>query len=249
MGKSFKDQIALVTGGSRGIGRAVSSDLAAKGAFVYVNFGSNQAAAEETVRLCKEAGGNAKAIGFNVASSDDVTSAVETVAKEAGRIDVLVNNAGISRDGFFLRYKNEDWNEVLATNLNGAFYCARAAGKFMLRQRYGRIVNMSSIVGQMGNAGQAAYVASKAGLIGFTKSLALEFATRGITVNAVAPGFIETDMTQTLAEVQKQAVLNRIPVGRYGTAEEVAKLVSFLASKDAGYITGQIVGINGGLYC
>lgn len=248
MEKTLKDQVALVTGGSRGIGRAVSIELAKSGATVYVNYSSNSKAADETVELCKEFGGEAFAVNFNIANSEAVTTAIDEIVKKSGRLDILVNNAGISRDGLFVRYKDEDWSELMKINLDGTFYCSRAVGKHMMKQRYGRIINMSSVVGEMGNAGQVPYVSSKAAVIGFTKALAKELASRGITVNAVAPGFIETDMTDALPEDRKKQVLAEIPLSRYGSPEEVAKLTGFLAGKDAGYITGQIIGINGGMY-
>lgn len=244
----LKGKVALVTGGSRGIGRSISIKLAASGARVFVNFGSNAKQADETVRLCKEAGGQAEAIGFDVGDSDAVDGAVETIKTKAEKIDILVNNAGIARDGLLLRMKNEDWEQTLRINLDGAFYCSRAVAKHMLKARSGRIINISSIVGEMGNAGQAAYVASKAGLIGLTKSMARELASRSVTANAITPGFIETDMTAGLDEKVKAAHLEAIPLGRYGQASEVADLVAFLASDSGAYITGQVIGINGGMY-
>lgn len=244
----LKGLIALVTGGSRGIGREICCRLAAAGAHVEVNYASNSAAAEETVKLCRQAGGSARACGFDVASSADVDSAVEAIKKEHGHLHILVNNAGIAHDGLLVRFKDEDWKRTLDTNLSGAFYASRAAARHMMKQRWGRIVNVSSIVGEMGNAGQAAYVASKAGLIGLTKSMARELASRGVTVNAITPGFIETDMTAGLDEKLKEQHLAQIPLGRYGSASEVAALVVFLASAESAYITGQSIGINGGMY-
>jgi 3-oxoacyl-[acyl-carrier protein] reductase len=243
MGK-LDGKIALVTGGSRGIGRAISIELAKEGAFVYVNYSSGLQAAEETVKLC----GNAQAIGFNVANSQEVDEAISKIITQSGKLDILVNNAGITADGLFVRYKNEDWDKVMGINLNGSFYCSRASAKHMMKQRAGRIINISSIVGEMGNPGQSAYVASKAGLIGLTKSLAKELASRNITVNSITPGFIETDMTHGLNEKQKEQHFSVIPLARYGKPEDIAKTVLFLASDGADYITGQTIGVNGGMY-
>ncbi len=244
----FKNQVALVTGGSRGIGRAVSLKLAGLGAHVYVNYTSRPDAAEETVSACKAVGGTAEAIGFNVAVSAEVDKAVDAIKEKSGKLDILVNNAGISRDGLILRFKDEDWLSTINTNLSGAFYCARAAAKIMMRAKYGRIVNISSVTGETGNAGQVAYSASKSGLFGLTKSLAKELASRNITINSITPGFIETDMTGALDDKTKESILGSIPLGRYGKPEEVADLVLFLASSQSSYITGQVIGINGGMH-
>lgn len=241
-------KIALVTGGSRGIGRACCEALAARGATVLVNYTSNEAAAQEVVSSCVNKGGKAEAIKFNVAVSSEVDGAFERIQNSYGRVDILVNNAGISKDGLFIRYKDEDWRQTLGVNLDGVFYCSRAAAKMMLKSRWGRIVNVSSVVGEMGNAGQIAYSSSKAAVIGFTKALAKEVASRTITVNAVTPGFIETDMTHALTDARRDEVLSGIPLGRYGQASEVAALVEFLCSEQSAYITGQIIGINGGMY-
>jgi 3-oxoacyl-[acyl-carrier protein] reductase len=248
MTKSLQGQVAVVTGGSRGIGRAISIALASEGAHVVVNFASNQSAAEEVVTLCEQAGGTASLSPFLVGDSEAVDNAFDAIKEKHGRLDILVNNAGISRDGLFIRMKNDDWDKTLETNLNGAFYCARAAAKIMIKGRYGRIINMSSVVAEMGNAGQIPYVSSKAGLIGLTKAMAKELASRNITVNAITPGFIETDMTAALDEKLREEHLKVIPLSRYGKAEEVAALTQFLASAHAGYITGQVIGINGGMY-
>lgn len=248
MKPSLKDKIALVTGGSRGIGRAICTKLASLGANVYVNYSASPAAAEETVRACQEFGVEANALGFSVADSAAVDAAFEQIKSKYGKLDILVNNAGISRDGLLLRFKDADWRETLGINLDGAFFCSRAAAKLMLKAKSGSIVNISSVVGEMGNAGQAAYVSSKAGLIGLTKSLARELASRAITVNAITPGFITTDMTDKLDESLKAEMLKSIPLSRFGDPEEVANLVAFLASTEAAYITGQVVGINGGMY-
>jgi 3-oxoacyl-[acyl-carrier protein] reductase len=244
----MKGQIALVTGGSRGIGRAISVALAQQGTFVYVNYTSQSSAAEDTVALCRAAGGDGAAIQFDVASSASVDAAIDQIKEKSGKIDILVNNAGISKDGLLMRLKDEDWDRTLQVNLNGAFYCTRAVTRLMMRAKYGRIINISSVVGEMGNAGQAAYVASKAGLIGFTKSVARELASRNITANVITPGFIETDMTQGLAEELKEAHLTAIPLGRYGSADEIASAVLYFASPGASYITGQVLGVNGGMY-
>lgn len=248
MGKVLENQVAIVTGGSRGIGRAICKQLAEQGAFVYVNFTSRPDAAEETVKLCESVGGNAKAIQFDVSDSAAVDKAVDQIKTEKGRIDILVNNAGIPHDGLFMRLKDEDWQRVININLNGAFYCSRAVSRHMLKARSGRIVHITSVVGEMGNAGQAPYVSAKAALIGLTKSMAKEMAARSVTVNAVAPGFIDTDMTNNLSDELKQQYLSGIPLGRYGTGDEVASAVTFLAGPSASYITGEIIRVNGGLY-
>jgi len=240
--------VALVTGGSRGIGRAVCVALAESGYQVVVNYRSGEDAAAETVKLCQAGGGNALAVQFDTSDSEAVKKGMDQIKENFGRLDVLVNNAGISKDGLFLRFKDQDWHDTIRVNLDGAFYVARAASKMLMRSPHGSIINMSSVVGQMGNAGQSAYVASKAGLIGFTKSLAKELAPRAITVNAIAPGFIETDMTASLDPAHQAEMLKAIPLERYGKAEEVASLVAFLAGPNARYITGQVIGINGGMY-
>lgn len=248
MTKCFSDEVALVTGASRGIGRAIALRLASSGCRVAVNYSSSAAAAEEVVSECSKRGVESIALGFDVADSKAVDDGFDSVIKKFGRLDILVNNAGMSRDGLCIRIKDEDWRKTLATNLDGAFFCSRAASKIMLKARRGRIINIASVVGEMGNAGQVPYVSSKAGMIGLTKALAKELASRGITVNAVSPGFIETDMTAALDEKTRIEHLKGIPLGRYGAADEVAQLVVFLAGTGAGYITGQVVGVNGGLY-
>lgn len=241
-------QVALVTGGSRGIGRAVARRLGAQGAVVFVNFLRNGEAAAETARSISEAGGRAETVCFDVADFEAVSEAIQAIVKAEGRLDILVNNAGMTVDQLLLRMKAEDWDRVMAVNLRGVFNCTRAATRAMIRARYGRIVNLSSVVGLMGNAGQCAYAAAKAGIIGFTKSVARELAGRGITVNAVAPGFIETEMVAGLPEERRAEYLAVIPAGRLGSVEEVADVVGFLARRESGYITGQVVGVNGGLY-
>jgi 3-oxoacyl-[acyl-carrier protein] reductase len=215
---------------------------------VIINYSASSGAADETAALCKALGGSAEVVGFNVGDSAAVDQALDQLKEKHGKLDILVNNAGISKDGLFIRMKDSDLEETLNVNLKGAIYCARAAAKIMLKARSGRIVNISSVVGEMGNAGQASYVTSKAGLIGLTKALAKELASRNVTVNAVTPGFIETQMTEALDPKVREGHLSYIPLARYGKADEVAKLVSFLVSDDAAYITGQVIGINGGMY-
>jgi 3-oxoacyl-[acyl-carrier protein] reductase len=244
----LEGQVALVTGASRGIGRAIACRLARAGARVLVNFVQDERGAEETVSRVRADGGSADSVRFDVADSDAASREVDALCKREGRLDVLVNNAGITADGLILRLKPEEWERVIAVDLNGVFNCTRAALRTMLRARYGRIVNVSSVTGLMGNAGQAAYAAAKAGVIGFTKATAREVGSRGITANAVAPGLIETDMAAHLPEDRRTEYLSVIPAGRLGTAEEVAELVGFLVRRDSGYITGQVIGINGGLY-
>ena len=246
--KDFENKVALVTGGSRGIGRAISLELAKRGAMVVLSYAGNEAAANETVKLITDAGGKAKAIRFDVADSEACSAAIDGIVKELGRIDVLVNNAGVAIDGLLMRFKDEDWDKTLNTNLKGAFALTRAVSRPMMKQKGGAIVNVSSIVGEMGNGGQSAYAASKAGLIGLTKSVARELASRNIRVNAVTPGFITTDMTASLTPEQKEKMLTAIPLSRIGNAEEVAGAVAFLASDAASYITGETLKVNGGMY-
>ena len=235
---------ALVTGGSRGIGRAVAHTLAAAGHQVFLTYVSKPEDAEQTVRAITERGGRARAFRMDVGDSDAVSAFFRDEVRDKVELAVLVNN-----DGLMLRMKDEDFDRVLGVNLRGAFLCLREAAKIMSKQRHGRIVNISSVVGQMGNAGQINYSAAKAGLIGMTKSAARELAPRSITVNAVAPGFIETDMTAALSDESRDAYAKAIPLGRLGSAQDVADAVAFLASDKASYITGQILAVNGGLYC
>lgn len=239
---------ATVTGGSRGIGRTISLNLAEQGAFVYVNYVSNPDAAGETISLIEKNGGKGAVIQFDVSDFNQTQAAFKEIIAEAGSLDVLVNNAGITRDGLTARMKESDWDEVLDTNLKGAFSCAKAAIKPMMKKRWGRIINISSVVGVSGNAGQANYASAKAGMIGLTKSLAREFASRSITVNCVAPGYIVTEMTEALSEDVKIKMLGEIPMGTLGSADDVAGAVLFLASDAAGYITGQTIHVNGGMY-
>ncbi|MBO6304054.1 MAG: 3-oxoacyl-[acyl-carrier-protein] reductase [Selenomonadaceae bacterium] len=243
----LEGKIALVTGASRGIGRAIALKLAAEGAKVAVNYAGNVEGANEVKKAIEDAGGEAVVIGANVSKSDDAEKMVNEVAEKFGGIDILVNNAGITRDGLLARMKNEDFDAVIDTNLKGVFYTARAAAKIMMKARKGRIINMASVVGITGNAGQANYSAAKAGVIGFTKTVAKELAGRGITVNAIAPGFIETDMTAVVPEKAKDAMLQSIPVKRAGKPEDVANAVLFLASDMSSYITGQVLNVDGGM--
>ena len=238
---------ALVSGASRGIGRAIALRLAAEGARVAINYAGNVKAAEEVKAAIEAAGGTAILCRADVADSAAVEAMVANVVKEFGTIDILVNNAGITRDTLLMRMKDEDFAKVLDTNLKGVFYCTKAVAKLMMKKRSGRIVNMASVVGLVGNAGQTNYAAAKAGVIGFSKSAARELASRGITVNVVAPGFIGTDMTAGLPESVKEKMLTDIPLGRMGEPEDVASAVLFLASDQASYITGQVVNVDGGM--
>ena len=243
----LKGKAALVTGGSRGIGRAVCLELARRGACVAVNYAGNAAAAEETVESCKAMGVDAFSVQADVADAAACDAMVKEVLSRFGRLDILVNNAGITRDGLMPMLKDADWDAVLDANLKGAFHCMRAAYRPMMKQKYGRVVNLSSIVGLRGNAGQTNYAASKAGLIGLTKSMAKELAGRNVTVNAVAPGFIDTDMTAALPEKARESMLASIPMGRLGQGEDVAKAVAFFAGDGAGYVTGQVLCVDGGM--
>lgn len=238
---------AIVTGGSRGIGRAVCLALAAQGMDVVVNYAGSAAAAEETAALCREKGVQAVTVQADVSCEAGAEALFAAATAAFGRVDVLVNNAGITRDGLLLRMSEEDFDAVLRTNLKGAFLCSKKAARLMMKQRYGRIVCLSSVVGVRGNAGQANYAASKAGVIGLVKSLAKELASRGVTANAVAPGFIDTDMTRALPEAVREGILSQIPQARFGAAADVAAAVAFLCGESAGYITGQVLCVDGGM--
>lgn len=245
---SLDGQVALVTGGSRGIGRAIVHKLGRLGVFAVINYRGNQEAAEESLRELVALGGSGELSRFDVADEQQVEEAVKKIVDRHKKIDILVNNAGITADNLLLRMKPEDWDHVVGTNLKGTILCTKAVSRFMVRARYGRIINMTSVVGQAGNAGQALYAATKAGVIGFTKAMAKELAGRTITVNAVAPGFIETDMTAKLPANVQEEYRRAIPLGRFGACDDVAELVAFLAGAGAGYITGQVVSVNGGQY-
>ena len=243
----FAGKTAVVTGGSRGLGRAVCLELAKGGANVVFCYAGNEAAAKETTAACEALGAKALAVRCDVAKADEVKALMDAAVKEFGRIDILVNNAGITRDGLLMMMKEEDFDRVVETNLKGTFLCMKAVSRIMMKQRYGRIVNLSSVVGLRGNAGQVNYAASKAGVVGMTKSLAKELASRGVTVNAVAPGFIATDMTAAMTDAAKEATLASIPLQRLGAPEDVAHAVAFLASDEAAYVTGQVLCVDGGM--
>ena len=241
-------QVALVTGASRGIGRAIAVALGQVGAYVVINYRGNQEAAESALKELHNTGAQGELCRFDVAVETEVDAAVKKIVDGQGKLDILVNNAGVTSDTLLIRTKAQDWDQVIGTNLRGTVLCTKAVCRAMIRQRYGRIVNLSSVVGQTGNAGQSIYAATKAGIVGFTKSVARELASRGITVNAVAPGFIETEMTANLSPQLQEEFLRSIPLGRFGTSEEVAQLVVFLTGPGAAYITGQVMNVNGGLY-
>ena len=243
----FKDQVALVTGGAQGIGRSIALELAKAGARVVISDVDLQKA-EAAASECSALGGPSKALKFDVSRGEDVTSAFASIVSEFGQLDILVNNAGITRDGLIMRMKDEDWDAVLRINLKGTFLCSREAVKIMSKKRYGRVVNIASVVAFMGNAGQANYAASKAGIVGLTKTVAREYASRNITVNAVAPGFIQTAMTEVLSDKVKEELQRSIPMARLGTAEDVTNAVTFLCLPASGYITGQTIHVNGGMY-
>ena len=245
---SLQGKVAVVTGGSRGIGRKISERLAALGAKVFINYVSRPDAAQETVDSIKSAGGDAQVIQFDVADSAQVQDAFKTITDETGGVDILVNNAGITRDGLLATMKEDAWDSVLNTNLKGAFNCIKSVSRAMMKKRWGRIVTITSVIGFAGNPGQANYSAAKAGLVGLTRSAAREFASRNITVNGVAPGYIVTDMTKELPEKVKENILTAIPMGTLGEADDVAGAVCYLVSDDARYVTGQVIHVNGGMF-
>ena len=244
---TMNESVALVTGGSRGIGRAICLELARQGAAVAVNYAGNEQAAQETVEACRALGVQAEAFQADVSDPAACESLIAQVKERFGRLDILVNNAGVTRDSLLMTAKAEDFDKVLDTNLKGAYFCMKAAAKVMMRQRYGRIVNLSSVVGLRGNPGQTGYAASKAGILGLTKAAAKELAARNITVNAVAPGFIETDMTAVLPEKAKTAMLATIPMAAPGQPEDVARAAAFFARPESAYITGQVLCVDGGM--
>ncbi|AMX84071.1 beta-ketoacyl-ACP reductase [Geobacillus subterraneus] len=243
----LEGKIALVTGASRGIGRAVALELARQGANVAVNYAGSEAKANEVVETIRSLGREAFAVQADVARAEDVERMVKTVLDQFGRLDILVNNAGITRDNLLMRMKEEEWDAVINTNLKGVFLCTKAVTRPMMKQRYGRIINVASVVGVIGNPGQANYVAAKAGVIGLTKTAARELASRNITVNAIAPGFITTDMTEALNAELKEEMLKQIPLARFGEPDDVARVAAFLASDAAGYMTGQTLHVDGGM--
>ena len=243
----LKDQIVLVTGGARGIGKAIAENFAKKGAHLVIA-DISLSSAEETAKEIAATGVRTLALSLDVSKAGDVTAAFANIIKEFGRIDFVINNAGITKDGLVLRMKEEDWDAVININLKGVFLCSKEAVKLMVKQRYGRIVNIASVVAFIGNPGQANYSASKAGIVGLTRTIAAEYASRGVTVNAVAPGFIATAMTEALPDNIRQEMLKSIPVGTFGSVDDVANAVAFLASPDNGYITGQVIHVNGGMY-
>lgn len=243
----LENKVAIVTGASRGIGKAVAVKLAGQGAMVVINYNGSQERAEAVRQEIEQAGGKAEIMQCDVSDFEETENFIKAVQNKFGSIDILVNNAGITKDGLIMRMSEADYDAVLNTNLKGTFNCIRHAAKFMLKQRAGRIINMASVVGVMGNAGQANYASSKAGVIGLTKTVAREFASRGVTVNAIAPGFIETEMTEVLSDAVKSASEGLIPLGKFGKAEDIANAVLFLALDEAGYITGQVLNVDGGM--
>ena len=242
------DQVAVVTGASRGIGRAIALSLAEAGAYVVLNYRGNQMAADASLAAIVKGCGRGEVSQFDVANESEIEQAVKKIIDGHNKIDILVNNAGVTADNLLMRISPADWDQVVGTNLKGTILCTKIISRHMIRQRSGRILNISSVAGQMGNAGQSLYAAAKAGVIGFTKTIARELASRNVTANVIAPGFIETEMTAKLSDQQREKFLQLIPLGRFGTCQEVGDMVVFLAGEKAGYITGQVFGINGGLY-
>ena len=245
--RKFEGQTAVVTGGSRGIGRAIAVKLASEGANVVIAYAGNDDAAAESVKLCEEAGAKAVSVKCDVSNMEECENLFAEAAKITGKVEILVNNAGVTRDGLLLRMKPEDFDRVQQVNLYGTFNCMKLASKMMLRQKYGRIISLSSIVGLRGNVGQLNYAASKAGIIGMTKSLAKELAAKGITVNAIAPGFIATDMTAAMTDAAKEAVKQSIPIGHEGVPEDIANAAAFFAAPESSYVTGQVLAVDGGM--
>ena len=244
----FSNKVALITGGSRGIGKDIAKKLASRGAYVLINYISNREAAEATLGEIEQAGGSGRAVGFDVSDFAEVQQIVGELSGELGGIQILVNNAGIRNDGLLVRMGEGDWDRVMDINLKGAFNCTKAVSRGMFKNRYGKIINIISTAGEVGNPGQANYSASKAGIIGLTKSTAKEFSSRGITVNAVSPGFVETDIIADLNEDMRKKYLEAIPLGRFGRVEDISNVVCFLVSEDASYITGEVIRVNGGIY-
>lgn len=246
--KRFENKIVLVTGAGRGIGASIAKRFASEGAEVIVNYSGNDEAAQKTVDEITATGGQAQKYKCSVNDSESVKVMIDEIIKEFGRIDILVNNAGITKDGLMLRMTDEDFDRVIDVNLKGTFNCTKYVSKYMLKQKSGKIINISSVVGLSGNAGQVNYSASKAGIIGITKSAAKEFSSRGITVNAVAPGYVDTDMTKVLSDNIRNEILKNIPLQRMGNVEDISNCVAFLASEDASYITGQVISVDGGMH-
>lgn len=244
---SLKSKVALVTGGSRGIGREIALELAKTGVDIAITYVNNLEKASIVIEEIISYGVRAIAIQANVSIEEDVTNMIKTIEKELGSVDILVNNAGVTKDNLLIRMKEDEWDEVMNVNLKGTFLCTKAVSRSMMKKRYGKIINITSVVGIMGNAGQGNYSASKAGVIGFTKSMAKELASRGIRVNAIAPGFIETDMTESLNDEIKEAMINAIPLNSFGSPKDIANVVIFLASENSDYITGQVISVDGGM--